>query len=551
MDDPSIASGFQQGTGRTTGANGTQIQREGLDGLLRQYPIQCIGTSLLVALLTTIIIYYSSSSSFPSATIKKTPPIPEINPLGGIFYPSKTKAAITAYLTNARGLVTDFFRQNPGKLAAQLHTQIGTIIVLASSTAEEIAHDERFHLRKQTAKTFNAHLPGFEVFRDDYNNHLMKNVVTKYFNKQLTKVTGILAHEMDLALGELFTTAKEGQQWTEIPLHATALQIVARLSGRVFLGEDLGRDPEWLRITAGYAGVVTMAFADLSKWPAWLRSTANRFLPRCKASREYMDGVRRKLRPVIAQRRKERRTSSREYREYNDAIEWFELESNGNAYDPEIVQLSLSLAAIHTAGDLLAQTLTEVATHCEIIEPLKEEMRGILAKGGWQKSSLDKMILLDSVIKESQRRKPLATLSMGRIAVTDAKLSDGTVVPKDSTVSIDAGLMWDPSIYAQPDEWDPYRFVRQRKGSLEKQRLAELTTTAPEHLAFGHGMHACPGRFFAANEVKIAMIKILLGYDIKFADGVEPKVMVHGITLDPDRRVRLSIWRREDGHGGF
>ncbi|KAM7216748.1 Cytochrome P450 monooxygenase sdnQ [Rhypophila decipiens] len=533
----------EAGENRTQNVNSYQ---GGLGGLFNQYPAQCLGASLLVAVLTLMLLV---STSFLSANTKeKIRRIPEINPIGNIFTPSKKKSAIAAYLTNARGLVTGWFAQNPGT-PARLHTQIGTVVVLPSSMADEISHDERFHLRQQTAKTFNAHLPGFEVFRDDYNNELMKNVVAKYLNKQLVKVTGLLSEEMDRALGELFTSPFEcqkekGEDWFEIPLHRTALQIVARLSGRVFLGEQLGRDPEWLRITAGYAGVVTMAFADLSRWPAWFRSTANRFLPRCKASRAYMDDVRRKLRPVIAERRQKAHNAGVGLQEYNDAIEWFELESQGKPYDPEIVQLSLSLAAVHTAGDLLAQTLTEIATHGEIIEPLREEVQIMLDKGGWQKSSLDRMALLDSVIKESQRRKPLATLSMGRIAVTDARVSDGTVIPKGSTISVDAGLMWDQSIYTRPDEWDPYRFVKMRRESPTQQRLAELTTTAPEHLAFGHGMYACPGRFFAANEVKIALIKILLKYDIKFAEGVKPKVMMHGITMDPDRGVKLSVRRR-------
>lgn len=37
----------------------------------------------------------------------------------------------------------------------------------------------------------------------------------------------------------------------------------------------------------------------------------------------------------------------------------------------------------------------------------------------------------------------------------------------------------------------------------ETETEALLVTTSPNHLAFGHGKHACPGRFFAATEIKI------------------------------------------------
>lgn len=40
-----------------------------------------------------------------------------------------------------------------------------------------------------------------------------------------------------------------------------------------------------------------------------------------------------------------------------------------------------------------------------------------------------------------------------------------------------------------------------------------LVTTSPDHLALGHGEHACPGRFFAAIEIKILLCHLLLKYE--------------------------------------
>ncbi|EUC42253.1 hypothetical protein COCMIDRAFT_104003 [Bipolaris oryzae ATCC 44560] len=34
-------------------------------------------------------------------------------------------------------------------------------------------------------------------------------------------------------------------------------------------------------------------------------------------------------------------------------------------------------------------------------------------------------------------------------------------------------------------------------------------------LYFGYGRHACPGRLFAANEIKIIMVRLLLDYEFK------------------------------------
>lgn len=46
--------------------------------------------------------------------------------------------------------------------------------------------------------------------------------------------------------------------------------------------------------------------------------------------------------------------------------------------------------------------------HLEIIRPLRKEIEGVVAEYGWGKTTLQKMILLDSVVKETQRLKPVS-----------------------------------------------------------------------------------------------------------------------------------------------
>lgn len=38
-------------------------------------------------------------------------------------------------------------------------------------------------------------------------------------------------------------------------------------------------------------------------------------------------------------------------------------------------------------------------------------------------------------------------------------------------------------------------------------------------MPFGYGKHACPGRFFAANEIKVIVINLLRKYDIETRQG--------------------------------
>lgn len=43
-----------------------------------------------------------------------------------------------------------------------------------------------------------------------------------------------------------------------------------------------------------------------------------------------------------------------------------------------------------------------------------------------------------------------------------------------------------------------------------------MVSVADDFLSFGHGRHACPGRFFASNEVKMLMAYVIMNYDVEF-----------------------------------
>ncbi len=117
------------------------------------------------------------------------------------------------------------------------------------------------------------------------------------------------------------------------------------------------------------------------------------------------------MEPILAKRRQQRIDGSMAY---NDAIEWFEEESQGRCCDPVATQLHLSLATIHTTTDLICQTLIELVQNPEIMNLLRTEMVTAIQETGWEKTSFQRMKLLDSVIKETLRVKPNAISQLSR-----------------------------------------------------------------------------------------------------------------------------------------
>ena len=133
---------------------------------------------------------------------------------------------------------------------------------------------------------------------------------------------------------------------------------------------------------------------------------------------------------------------------------------------------------------------------------------------------------------------------MNRYVEQDLKLSDGTVLPKGSRVMVMSNFA-DPVVYPDPDKFDPTRFMRMREQPGQESSW-QFVTTSPQHLLFGHGQHACPGRFFAANEIKIALCHLLLKYDWRFLPGQgRPDVQRFEITVSVNTKTKVQVRRRD------
>lgn len=61
-----------------------------------------------------------------------------------------------------------------------------------------------------------------------------------------------------------------------------------------------------------------------------------------------------------------------------------------------------------------------------------------------------------------------------------------------------------------------------------------------------YGRHACPGRFFAANEMKILLVYALSMYDMRYPEGqAKPQSTWHGAFRTLDQSVHLEVKARE------
>ncbi|KAF8662735.1 hypothetical protein AX14_007030 [Amanita brunnescens Koide BX004] len=79
----------------------------------------------------------------------------------------------------------------------------------------------------------------------------------------------------------------------------------------------------------------------------------------------------------------------------------------------------------------------------------------------------------------------------------------------------------------------------------EPQSKHSLVSLDLDYLLFGHGRHACPGRFFVANELKAMLAHILLNYDVKMANGGgRPEDMWFGRSSLPNTKAEVLFRKR-------
>lgn len=118
-------------------------------------------------------------------------------------------------------------------------------------------------------------------------------------------ITDDLSEEASLALAE--GKLGDSSEWHEITWKPSALNLVARMSARLFVGTELCGNEDWLRLSVQYTMNAHGAAYVLRRWPSLLRRPASWFLPKCQKLRETVAEARRLLLPVIEAKVKRRR----------------------------------------------------------------------------------------------------------------------------------------------------------------------------------------------------------------------------------------------------
>ena len=163
------------------------------------------------------------------------------------------------------------------------------------------------------------------------------------------------------------------------------------------------------------------------------------------------------------------------------------------------------------------------------------------------------MIKADSVARETLRCNSFGGRAIFRKVMVDNVETDaGIKLPKGTIFSfLGQPAQMDEDIYNEPWKYDPFRFSRIREAAISSalMKTPSFVTTGPEHLSFGHGKHACPGRFLVDFELKMIIAYVLTNYDIKFPEEYGNKRPANKWLMEvsmPPKGVKMLVKRRQD-----
>ncbi|KAK0762080.1 hypothetical protein N5P37_004881 [Trichoderma harzianum] len=325
------------------------------------------------------------------------------------------------------------------------------------------------------------------------------SAIRQDLSKNLNIVLPLIQDETKYAFKELNIQS----EWTSVNINSAMLRMIALISGRVFVGSPLSRSEEWLDASINYTRALS------------------------KVQDDYLG-----LGPVLS----------------NIAAPFL------SSYIPDAHKTATRV------GEDQMIAILDLASRPQYIGELREEVETVVAEEGEQnedgniylgKAAFAKMKKLDSFIKESQRFNSLAFVTPAYKLLSNATFSNGIKLPKGTRITL---LIRDLPGNAGPDVFDGFRYARLRElpGLESKHQAASTGLMCPrskDNLTFGHGPHACPGRFFAIYEVKNLLVELLLHFDFRLAgtgddrgqEAIRPANVAHKISNMPNPGAILEV----------
>ncbi|KAF3799970.1 Cytochrome P450 monooxygenase tenB [Colletotrichum gloeosporioides] len=393
---------------------------------------------------------------------------------------------------------------------------------------------------------------------DAWQGHLVKTDM----NLILENVCAAMNNELGIAVDRWFGTETE---WKEIDLFSLIRQIVAQAAGRFTIGLPICRDQDYFKLNYEIIDHLVVNAGAVGGAPRILRPLIGYLL------NLPLHGKINRLRKMFEPYWNERVESLKydrndpDHPEPQDHLQMMARYAEKNRVEEfnNVDMMTRRLIAANfgsmhqTSIQATNMLLNIIGSDSEFntISILRDEVNRILYEDGndsWTKAKVSKMMKADSVARETLRLQSFGGRAVFRKVMVDGyKGPDGNHLPKGTLISfLGQPAATDGDVFEEPLKYDPFRFSRIRENAAakdEKVPPVSFVTTSTEYLPFGHGKHACPGRFLIDFELKMIIAYVLGHYDVEFPaeyNGQRPPNYWMTEALFPPEGAKIRIRRK-------
>ncbi|EKM61840.1 uncharacterized protein PHACADRAFT_112752 [Phanerochaete carnosa HHB-10118-sp] len=456
---------------------------------------------------------------------------------GGPSLPILSFIGLYNFLAHGREIIQQGYQQHKGRAFKVAMVDRWLVVLSGKKLVDELQKMPDDTVSSATTEVLE--MPN--VFASNWHKDPVHVPILRNLTRSLALVFEDMFDELSIAFREHIPANSD--RWLPVHAYPVISTIVTRAANRVFVGMPICRDSGYVHMMVHFEEDVSKAVKLLTILPGFMKRAAGRNATVIdKRIQQCLDY----LRPVIDDRMAMMAVFGKDWADKpNDLLQWIINEVVARNQGPEEVArivLFINFGAIGTTSAAILHALYDISMRPELADTLREEVEAAVAEEGWTKAAINKMRKLDSFLRECERHNGPTIVSMFRNILQPVTLSDGTFLPKGATVVTPTfATHFDEENYPNATLFDPLRSYKSDK-SVQPQ----LITTSADYVTFGHGKHACPGRFFASNELKAMLAYIVVNYDVKPEyEGVRPENLRRGLTNEPNNTARVLFRGRQ------
>ncbi|KAJ0158932.1 Fumitremorgin C monooxygenase [Colletotrichum tanaceti] len=396
-------------------------------------------------------------------------------------------------------------------------------------------------------------------------------LVRTELNAALENICASLNDELGIAFDKWFGTDPE---WKGMNLFESVKMVVAQAASRFTIGPGICRNEEYLNLSFDIVNRLIMNAGATGGSPRVLRPVVGTLVNLTLHGK--INRLKAMFRPIweerveILRRDRDGPDHVEEPQDHLQMMARYAKEHRPEEFnDLDIMTrrlIAANFGSMHqTSIQVTNMLLNILASDAEFdtIAVLRDEVDRVLRDddnddndGNWTKAKVSRMVKADSVARETLRLHSFGGRAVFRKVMVDGlETPDGHVLPRGTIISFLAHpAQTDGEAMKDPLKYDPFRFSRIREAAArdEKPPAVSFVTTGPEYLPFGHGKHACPGRFLIDFELKMIIAYLLGHYDVELPaeyNGKRPENYWLTEACFPPDGVRVRIRRKKNADG--